>query len=91
MSAIEEAYAEERGYPPYNPRMMVTVLLYACCTGTYSFRSRNLASSNVLRYTPKGLAPPSGAGLSPRSRLPLPCAGGLRGLPHWLLRQIRAS
>jgi transposase len=30
LRAIEETYTEERGYPPYHPRMMVTLLLYAC-------------------------------------------------------------
>jgi transposase len=45
LSAIEEAYTEERGYPPYHPRMMVAVLLYAYCTGTYS--SRRIASRLV--------------------------------------------
>ena len=42
LSAIEDAYDEERGYPPYDPRMMVKVLLYGYCTGTYS--SRKLAA-----------------------------------------------
>lgn len=38
LSVIEDAYDEERGYPPYHPRMMVKVLLYAYATGTYSSR-----------------------------------------------------
>jgi transposase len=39
LSAIMEHYAkEERGYPPYHPRMMVKVLLYAYCTGVPSSR-----------------------------------------------------
>src|SRR5919109_459253 len=38
LRALEEAYTEERGYPPYHPRMMVTLLLYAYCTGVYSSR-----------------------------------------------------
>ena len=29
---------EERGYPPYHPRMMVKVLLYAYCVGVPSSR-----------------------------------------------------
>jgi transposase len=45
LSAIEETYTEERGYPPYHPRMMVAVLLYAYCTGSYS--SRKIASRLV--------------------------------------------
>jgi len=39
LSAIMERYAgEERGYPPYHPRMMVKVLLYAYCVGVVSSR-----------------------------------------------------
>jgi transposase len=38
LRAIEETYTEERGYPPYHPRMMVGLLLYAYCTGVYSSR-----------------------------------------------------
>ena len=39
LSKIMERYAhEERGYPPYHPRMMVKVLLYAYCIGVPSSR-----------------------------------------------------
>jgi transposase len=39
LSAIMSRYEqEERGYPPYHPRMMVTLLLYAYCMGVYSSR-----------------------------------------------------
>ena len=39
LSAIMERYArEERGFPPYHPRMMVKVLLYAYCLGVPSSR-----------------------------------------------------
>jgi len=38
LSAIFAAYAEERGYPPYHPAMMVAVLLYAYSRGVYSSR-----------------------------------------------------
>ena len=39
LSAIMERYAgEERGYPPYHPRMMVKVLFYAYCVGVVSSR-----------------------------------------------------
>ena len=38
LSVIEGSYEEERGYPPYHPRMMVKVLLYGYCTGTFSSR-----------------------------------------------------
>jgi len=39
LSAIMRRYeAEERGYPPYHPRMMVKLLLYAYCIGVPSSR-----------------------------------------------------
>jgi len=38
LSAILGEYAEERGYPPYHPVMMVALLLYAYCQGVYSSR-----------------------------------------------------
>ncbi|MEK7777909.1 MAG: IS1182 family transposase [Chloroflexota bacterium] len=39
LSSIMDRYAdEERGYPPYHPRMMVKVLLYAYCIGAPSSR-----------------------------------------------------
>ena len=45
LSAIERRYDEERGYPPYHPRMMVKVLVYGYCTGTYA--SRRLAAKLI--------------------------------------------
>ena len=52
LSAIEETYTEERGYPPYHPRLMVAVLLYAYCTGIYSSRriARQLVDSVAFRF-----------------------------------------
>jgi transposase len=40
ISAITKKYerSDGRGYPPYNPRMMVTLLLYAYCRGVFSSR-----------------------------------------------------
>jgi transposase len=38
LKAILGAYAEERGYPPYHPVMMVALLLYAYSRGVYSSR-----------------------------------------------------
>jgi transposase len=39
LSSITERYeSEERGYPPYHPKMMVKVLLYAYCIGVPSSR-----------------------------------------------------
>jgi transposase/signal recognition particle subunit SEC65 len=39
LSVIMDCYTrEERGYPPYHPRMMVKILLYAYCIGVPSSR-----------------------------------------------------
>lgn len=39
LSAITRKYEKEnRGFPPYHPRMMVTLLLYSYCVGVYSSR-----------------------------------------------------
>src|SRR4051812_18403808 len=52
LSAIESAYGEERGYPPYNPRMMTKVLLYAYASGVYSSRrmAARVIDSVPFRY-----------------------------------------
>jgi transposase len=59
LSAIEDAYGEERGYPPYNPRMMTKVLLYAYATGTYASRriAKQLVDSVAFRYLASGNSP----------------------------------
>jgi transposase len=59
LRAIEETYTEERGYPPYHPQMMVAVLLYAYCTGTYSSRkiAAQLVDSVAFRYLAAGNTP----------------------------------
>jgi transposase len=60
LSAIEATYEdEERGFPPYHPRMMVKVLVYAYCTGVYSSRriQKALADSVALRYLGAGNEP----------------------------------
>jgi transposase len=59
LSAIEGTYAEERGYPPYHPRMMTKVLLYGYCTGTYSSRrlAEKLIDSVAFRYLAAGNRP----------------------------------
>ena len=36
LSEITERYGEQRGGPPYHPRMMVKVLLYGYCSGVAS-------------------------------------------------------
>lgn len=60
LGAIEATYEdEERGYPPYHPRMMVKVLVYAYCTGIYSSRriARALTDSVAFRYLGAGNEP----------------------------------
>jgi len=47
LSAILITYAEERGYPPFHPAMMVALLLYAYTQGVYS--SRKLAKACIER------------------------------------------
>jgi transposase len=59
LGAIEQVYTEERGYPPYDPQMMTSVLLYAYCTGTYSSRkiAAQLADSVAFRFLAAGNEP----------------------------------
>jgi len=59
LAAIEDTYDEERGYPPYHPRMMVKVLLYAYATGTYSSRriATKLEDSVAFRFLAAGNQP----------------------------------
>ena len=59
LSEIEDAYDEERGFPPYHPAMMVKLLLYGYCTGTYSSRriGAKLQDSVAFRYLAAGNAP----------------------------------
>lgn len=59
LSAIEDTYEEERGYPPYHPRMMVKVLVYGYCTGVYSSRrlERALLDSVAFRVLAAGNEP----------------------------------
>ncbi len=38
ISAITQKYEQEnRGFPPYHPRMMVALLIYAYCRGIFMF------------------------------------------------------
>ena len=60
LSEIEATYEdEERGFPPYHPRMMVKVLVYAYCTGIYSSRriQKALGDSVAFRYLGAGNEP----------------------------------
>src|SRR5436189_4246847 len=44
LSAIYAAYEEERGYPPYDPRLMVKLLLYGYANGVVSSRKLERAT-----------------------------------------------
>jgi transposase len=59
LSGIESAYGEERGYPPYDPRMMTKIFLYAYATGTYSSRrvAGKLVDSVAFRFLAAGNKP----------------------------------
>ena len=60
LSAIEQVYErEERGYPPYHPRMMAKVLLYAECVGVRSSRKieKRLAEDVAFRVLAAGNTP----------------------------------
>ena len=51
ISAITKKYEqEERGYPPYNPRMMVALLFYAYCRGIFSSRKIMAACEERLTF-----------------------------------------
>jgi transposase len=44
LSAIYDGYEEERGYPPYDPRLMVKLLVYGYANGVVSSRKLERAS-----------------------------------------------
>ena len=59
LSAIRAAYTEERGYPPYDPRLMVKLLIYGYCTGQRSSRviEKRCWDDVGFRYLAAGAAP----------------------------------
>lgn len=60
LSAIESVYEEEeRGQPPYHPRMMTTMLIYAYCVGVFSSRKmqRRLVEDVAFRVLAAGNQP----------------------------------
>src|SRR5260370_22877304 len=60
LSAIESVYEEEdRGQPPYHPRMMTKVLVYGYCVGVFSSRriQKRLAEDVAFRVLPAGNQP----------------------------------
>jgi transposase len=60
LSEIEAVYEEEeRGQPPYHPRMMVKVLIYAYCVGVFASRriEKRLAEDIAFRVLAAGNRP----------------------------------
>jgi len=60
LSAIESVYEEEeRGQPPYHPRMMTKILLYGYCVGVFSSRriEKKLAEDVGFRVLAAGNEP----------------------------------
>jgi transposase len=60
LSAIEAVYEQEdRGQPPYHPRMMTKILLYGYCVGVFSSRriQRKLVEDIGFRVLAAGNAP----------------------------------
>ncbi len=60
LSRIEQHYErEERGYPPYHPRMMTKVLVYGYCVGVFSSRriEKRLSEDIAFRVLAAGNEP----------------------------------
>jgi len=60
LSAIESVYGEEdRGQPPYHPRMMVKILVYSYCVGVFSSRrmEKRLVEDVAFRVLAAGNEP----------------------------------
>src|SRR5438876_11783814 len=60
LSTIEAVYEEEdRGQPPYHPRMMTKVLVYAYCVGVFSSRKiqKRLVEDVAFRVLAAGNQP----------------------------------
>src|SRR5580692_9366501 len=60
LSAIESVYEQEdRGQPPYHPRMMVKILVYGYCVGVFSSRriQKRLTEDVAFRVLAAGNQP----------------------------------
>jgi transposase len=59
LSAILADYTEKRGYPPYDPRLMLRLLIYGYTTGVRSSRAieRKCADDIAFRYLAADQAP----------------------------------
>src|SRR5450759_3908201 len=82
LSAIESVYEEEeRGQPPYHPRMMTKILIYGYCVGVFSSRrmQKKLTEDVGFRVLAAGNEPDFRT-ISDFRKLHL---GALQGLIHW--------
>src|SRR5258707_6939221 len=70
LSAIMSTYAEERGYPPYHPTMMVALLLYGYSRGVYS--SRRIAQACEERVDFMAVTAMNRPGFRPIATFPHP-------------------
>ena len=52
LSAIYACYEEERGFPPYDPRLMVKLLLYAYCVGVFASRKIHRRLVEIVQSAP---------------------------------------
>ena len=50
LKEILDQYQEERGYPPFHPKMMTALLLYSYCQGVYSSRRMGRACKERVDY-----------------------------------------
>jgi transposase len=50
LSKVYARYAKTKGQPPYDPRLMVALLLYAYCRGIYSSRRIEIACEERLDF-----------------------------------------
>lgn len=59
LGPVLAGYTEKRGYPPYDPRLMVRLLIYGYTTGVRSSRAieRRLAGDVAFRFLAAGQAP----------------------------------
>jgi transposase len=60
LTAIRASYTEKRGYPPYDPRLMLRLLIYGYTTGVRSSRAieRKCIEDVAFRYLAAGTAAP---------------------------------
>jgi transposase len=50
LSRFYDSYAKTKGQPPYDPRLMVRVLLYGYCVGVRSSRELERACVDVVAF-----------------------------------------